>query len=51
MIGVELLINVELEVKMTDPGVKGTRPPDKPAEVEIGAMVTVPLYSDLRRSL
>ena len=43
---VELPINVELEVKMTDPGVKGNTASggDKPAEVETGAMVTVPLF-------
>ena len=46
VIGVELPINVELEVKMTDPGVKGNTASggDKPAEVETGAMVTVPLF-------
>ena len=46
VIGVELPINVELEVTMTDPGVKGNTASggDKPAEVETGATVTVPLF-------
>jgi translation elongation factor P len=46
VIGVDLPINVELEVVMTDPGVKGNTASggDKPAEVETGAMVTVPLF-------
>jgi dihydroxy-acid dehydratase/elongation factor P len=46
VIGVELPINVELEVVMTDPGVKGNTASggDKPAEVETGATVTVPLF-------
>mmetsp|Transcript_13279 Transcript_13279/g.49659 ORF Transcript_13279/g.49659 Transcript_13279/m.49659 type:complete len:224 (+) Transcript_13279:56-727(+) len=46
VIGVDLPINVELEVKMTDPGIKGNTVSggDKPAEVMTGAMVTVPLF-------
>ena len=46
VIGVELPINVELEVTMTDPGVKGNTASggDKPATVETGAVVTVPLF-------
>lgn len=46
VIGVELPLTVELEVTMTDPGIKGNTASggDKPATVETGAVVTVPLF-------
>ncbi|EEH53136.1 uncharacterized protein MICPUCDRAFT_52036 [Micromonas pusilla CCMP1545] len=46
VIGVDLPLNVELEVTMTDPGVKGNTASggDKPATVETGATVIVPLF-------
>jgi len=44
--GIELPISVELEVKETVPGVKGdsANPGTKPAVVETGATVNVPLF-------
>jgi elongation factor P len=44
--GIELPITVELEVKETVPGVKGdsANPGTKPATVETGATVNVPLF-------
>jgi len=46
VIGVELPITVELEVSMTDPGVKGNTAAggDKPATMSTGVVVTVPLF-------
>uniref|UniRef100_A0A7S0X569 Elongation factor P n=1 Tax=Mantoniella antarctica TaxID=81844 RepID=A0A7S0X569_9CHLO len=46
VIGVELPLTVELEVSMTDPGVKGNTASggDKPATLETGAVVIVPLF-------
>ena len=46
IIDVELPGTVELEVTMTDPGVKGNTASggDKPATVETGAVITVPLF-------
>ncbi|HDP69704.1 MAG TPA: elongation factor P [Actinobacteria bacterium] len=48
-IGVELPIFVELEVKETEPGVKGDTVSggSKPATLETGAVVQVPLFVDL----
>lgn len=46
VIGVDLPLTVDLEVTMTDPGIKGNTASggDKPATVETGAVVTVPLF-------
>jgi elongation factor P len=46
IIGVELPQTVELKVTQTDPGLKGDTASggSKPARVETGAMVTVPLF-------
>jgi elongation factor P len=46
IMGIELPITVELEVKETVPGVKGdsANPGTKPAVVETGATVNVPLF-------
>ena len=46
LIGVELPINVELKVVSTDPGFKGdtVSGATKPAKLETGAMVRVPLF-------
>ena len=42
----DLPLTVDLEVTMTDPGIKGNTASggDKPATVETGAVVTVPLF-------
>ena len=46
IIGVELPLTMELEVAQTDPGIKGNTASggDKPATLETGAVVTVPLF-------
>ena len=46
IIGVELPLTVELEVAMTDPGIKGNTASggDKKATLETGAVVIVPLF-------
>jgi translation elongation factor P len=46
VIGVDLPQTVDLEVSMTDPGIKGNTASggDKPATLETGAVVTVPLF-------
>ncbi|SRR5713226_5999516 len=46
ILGVEIPVNVELEVKETVPGVKGDTATGgtKPAKVETGAIVNVPLF-------
>src|SRR5437016_7351073 len=46
LIGVELPINVDLKVVSTDPGFKGdtVSGATKPARLETGAMVQVPLF-------
>lgn len=48
VIGVELPITVELQVVETDPGVKGdtAQGGTKPAKLETGLMVNVPLFID-----
>jgi elongation factor P len=48
-IGVELPTTVELEVIETEPGVRGdtVSSPSKPAKLETGAMISVPLFVDV----
>jgi elongation factor P len=48
ILGVELPITVELEVTKTDPGFKGDTATGgtKPAQMETGIMVQVPLFID-----